>query len=251
MKESRRKQIEMLVSRQQSITMKELCDTLQVSMNTIRADVASLVKAGVVEKVYGGIRVKERKEVPLFESRTMHAPDQKADIAKAAAELIENGDIVYIDAGTTTMHILDFLDPAKSITVVTPSLPVIRKAHERPNIELAVLPGMYNRRTNALLDGSTTEYLSRYHHTKAFMGVSALSESGSLGVSSYQEYELKRTAIQTSQRVILLADSSKLGEASLLSYGQMKQISLLITDKNLPDSFAEFCEAGGTRVQRV
>ncbi|MGM9640354.1 MAG: DeoR/GlpR family DNA-binding transcription regulator [Faecousia sp.] len=251
MKESRRKQIEALVARRQSLTMQELCDIFEVSMNTIRSDVASLVKAGVVEKVYGGIRVKERKEIPLFTSRTMLHPDRKQAIAQAAEALIDDGDIVYIDAGTTTMHLIDCLQDHKHVTIVTPSLPIIVKAYEKSNVNLVILPGMYNRRTNAILDGSTAEYLTRYQHTKAFMGVSALLPNGALGVSSYLEYELKRTAVAQSQKAFLLADSSKLGEAGLLTYGTVEQMSLILTDRDMPDSFVNLCREKGTVVERL
>lgn len=251
MKEDRRKKIEALVSQRQSITMQELVDTFEVSMNTIRSDVASLVKVGAMEKVYGGVRIKARKEIPLFTSRAMHNPEQKIRIARAAEKLIEDGDIIYIDAGTTTMHILDFLDSQKHVTIVTPSMSVITKAYDKPNISLAVLPGMYNRRTNSLLDGSTTEHLARFQHTKAFMGVSALAPNGNLGVSSYLEYELKRTAVARSQKVILLVDSSKYGEAGLLSYGTVDQLSMLLTDSQIPESFVSMCRDKGTDVLRV
>lgn len=251
MKESRRKQIETLVAERQSVTMQELCDTFGVSMNTIRSDVASLVSSGAVEKIYGGIRVKERKQVPLFTSRTMRYPEHKLAIAQAAAQLIEDRDILYIDAGTTTMHILDYLDPNKQVTIVTSSLPVIIKAYENPNINLVVLPGMYNRRTNILIDDSTPKHLSRYQHTKAFLGVSSLSDNGSLGVSSYLEHDLKHTAMTRSQHSILLTDSSKLGETNLLSYGTIQDMSLIITDSNMPEHFLALCRESSVPVKQV
>lgn len=251
MKEARRKQMEELLAQKQSMSMQELCDAFGVSMNTIRADVASLVQAGALEKVYGGVRVRERKEVPLFASRAMEHPDRKMRIARAAEAMIDDGDIIYIDAGTTTMHIMDCLDPQKHVTIVTPSLPVILRAHTLEHVTLVVLPGLYNRRTNALLDGSTAEYLARYQHTKAFMGVSALAANGCLGVSSYLEYEVKRTAVARSQQVYLLVDSSKYGEAGLLSYGTVDQMTRVLTDPGIPELFCTLCRERGTEVERV
>lgn len=248
MKEGRRKQMEALIEKRQSITMEALCKEFQVSMNTIRADVAALVKNGTVEKVYGGVRAKARREVPLFDSRAGLHPEKKDAIARAAAARIAEGDIIYIDAGTTTMHILDYLDPSKHITVVTPNLTVIQQASRNPNVSLVVLPGMYNRRTNALLDGSSAEYLTRYQHTKAFMGVSALAPDGSLGVSSFMEYELKRTAVARSREVYLLVDSSKYGEAGLLSYGSALDMAHILTDDRMPIAFVELCRSAGVPI---
>lgn len=251
MKESRRRQIEIMITKRQNVSMQELCDTFGVSMNTIRADVAELVKAGVAQKVYGGVRAVEHREVPLFSSRSMQCTEKKCEIAKKAEEFIEDGDILYIDAGTTTMHLMQYLAPYKHVTIVTPSIPVVMAAHEKSNVELIVLPGLYNSRTNAVLDGSTVEYLDRYQHAKAFMGVSALSSTGNLGVSSYLEYELKRTAVSHSIKVFLLTDSSKLGESGLLTYATIEQMSTIFTDSTMPDSFIDLCKSRGTPVIQV
>ena len=91
MKESRRKQIESLLAERRSISMYELCEALNVSMNTVRADVSSLVREGVVEKVYGGIVLKQPEEIPLYERRSQQETDCKCRIAKMAEQLIEDG----------------------------------------------------------------------------------------------------------------------------------------------------------------
>ena len=102
MKESRRKQIESLLAERRSISMHELCEALNVSMQTVRADVSSLVREGVVEKVYGGIVLKQPEEIPLYERRSQQETVCKCRIAKMAEQLIEDGDIVFIDSGTVS-----------------------------------------------------------------------------------------------------------------------------------------------------
>lgn len=241
MRDSRIKQIETLITQQKNMTMQELKDIFGVSMNTIRSDVAQLVKSGVVEKVYGGIRLRENKDTPLFANRASQNTDAKIKIACAAERLIENGDVIYIDSGTTTMHILDYLDPSKHISLVTPSIPVIEAAARMENVDLFILPGKYDPRTNSILDGSTAEYLARYQHAKCFMGVTYLSPNGTLGVSSYLMYELKRTALARSQSAFLLADSSKYGNFGLLSYGTISQMNMILTDSEISPEFVEYC----------
>ena len=128
MKDDRRKRIEALVSQRDTVTMEELRDAFGVSMNTVRSDVAYLVGAGAVEKIYGGVRAVQRQEAPLFTQRTQLRTEEKRRVARRAQELIEDGDTLYIDAGTTTMHLIDFLDPAKHVTIVTGNLYVVRQA---------------------------------------------------------------------------------------------------------------------------
>lgn len=241
MRDSRLKRMETLIFQRKSITMQELKDIFGVSMNTIRSDVSHLVESGVVEKVYGGIRLRENKDTPLFTNRSSQFIEAKKRIACAAERLIEDGDVIYIDSGTTTMHILDYLDPSKQISLVTPSIPVIESASKMENVDLFILPGKYDRRTNSILDGSTAEYLAHYQHTKCFMGVTYLSPNGTLGVSSYLIYELKRTALAKSQSAFLLADSSKYGNLGLLSYGTISQMNMILTDSDISKDFVDYC----------
>lgn len=245
MKEDRRKQMSSVIAQRQSMTMEELCREFGMSMNTIRADVAYLVKTGAVEKIYGGVRAVEHKEVPLFASRAMLHTDQKQQIAAAAERLIEDGDIIFLDAGTTTMHLIDCLDPGKHVTIVTANLSVIQKAGEHDNVELIVLPGIINRRTSSVSDVGTLEYLSRYRFNKAFMGVTGVSGDGRLNVSTYIEYEVKRAALKQSQSAYLLVDSGKFGSTGLMSYGKLEEMTAIITDPGCPAFVRELCERKG------
>lgn len=236
------------ITRRGSATMDELCQVFHVSMNTVRADVASLVQTGAMEKVYGGVRAAAHQEVPLFTQRTGLHTDAKAKIAARAEALILDKDVIYIDSGTTTMHLLDTLDPAKHITVLTGSLPVISQAYDKPNVELIALPGAMNRRTNSLTDVSTLEFLGRYHYAKAFMGVSAVSPDGKLNVSSYIEYELKKLAVRQSQHAYLLVDSSKFDGSGLMSYGSLEDMTEIITDVLCPDHPRALCAERNIRL---
>ncbi len=242
MKDDRRKKIGDLVARKQHITMEELCQHFGVSMNTIRADVAYLAKTGAVEKVYGGVRAAEHKPVPLFASRAMEHTAHKKRIAAAAEDMIEDQDIIFIDAGTTTMHLIDRLSANKHVTIVTANIYVIQKAAEKENVSLIVLPGILNRRTNSLSDVGTLEYLSRYQFTKAFMGVSGVSEDGSLNVSTYIEYEIKRTALKQSRSAYLMVDSAKFGSSGLMSYGSLSDMTAVLTDQHTPDFIRKICD---------
>ena len=247
MKEERRKQMENLIAQRQNITMEELRSIFDVSMNTIRSDVAYLVESGAVEKVYGGVRIVPRQQVPLFVHRMNVATDAKRLIARCAESLINDGDKIYIDAGTTTMHLIDCLSPGKHVTVLTRSLYVMSRACENPNVELIVLPGIVNRRTNSVADVSTLDFLEQYQFDKAFMGVSGISPQGRLNVSTYIEYELKRSALHRSRQTYLLADMDKFGSTALMSYGEVTELTGVGTDREEPE-FAALCEKGGVRL---
>lgn len=251
MKDDRRKQIEALVARRDTVTMEELRREFGVSMNTVRSDVAYLVGTGAVEKIYGGVRSVQRQEVPLFTQRTQLRAEEKLRIARYAQDLIDDGDILYIDAGTTTMHLIDFLDPGKRVTIVTGNLYVAHQAYDKPNAELIVLPGCLNRRTNSAADVSTLEFLGRYQFAKAFMGASGVSPDGKLNVSTYIEYELKKLAVRQSRQAYLLVDAGKFGGGSLMSYGSLEDMTGLITAGPCPEELRERCRRKNVRLTIV
>ena len=227
------------------MTMEELRDHFRVSMNTIRSDVAYLVETGALVKIYGGVRVAAYREVPLFTGRAAVHTSVKRKIAAASETLIEDQDIIFIDAGTTTMHLIDQLSPNKRVTIVTANLYVLQKAVEMENVTLIALPGTFNRRTNSLADTGTLEYLSRYQFGKVFMGASGVSEEGKLNVSTYLEYEIKRAALKQSRSRFLLADSSKFGSTSLMSYGTLTDMTAVITDAGCPEFARDMCRNSG------
>lgn len=248
MKDTRREQMASFIAQKHTATMAELCQAFHVSINTVRADVAYLVQTGAVEKVYGGVRSIIHQEVPLFTQRTSLHTDEKLRIAQQAERRILDRDILYIDSGTTTMHLLDCLDPAKHITVLTGNLHLVGQAYNMPNVELIILPGSMNRRTNSVTDVSALEFLGRYHFTKAFMGVSGISQDGALNVSSYMEYELKKSAVRQSQHAYLLADSSKFGGTGLMAYGALSDMEEVFTDAHCPPNIRALCAQQNIRL---
>lgn len=240
MKETRRRLIEEFVERRQAATMTELCEEFQVSINTIRADVAYLVESGALEKVYGGVRSRQ-KQVALFDIRAGLHGAQKHAIAKRAAELVEPGDVIYIDNGTTTMYLPEYLADKPNVTIITANLYVISNIYNKPNLDLIVLPGMLDRRTYSLTDASTNGELRKYQPAKGFIATTGIMPDGALSVSTYQEYENKKTALAQCRRAYLLADSSKFDESNLMSYGNLDQMEALITDPMIPPEYRDFC----------
>lgn len=241
LREQRRNEMEKLIIQRQNLSMEELCTFFGVSVNTVRADIQDLVNRGTVRKIYGGVQSVSPKPAPLFSQRTLTRTTAKMRIAQAAAQHIENGDIIYVDGGTTTMHLLDLLPQSLELTVITANVYLIDTVLDKPNITLVVLPGILQRRTNSLMDNSTAQALSNYQCSKAFLGVSGITDDGRLNVSSYTEKDIKQMAVRQSRRSFLLADSGKFGEYNLLSYGSIDSMDTIITDDGIPQEYIDFC----------
>ncbi len=248
LKQERIEQMEEYIVNNKFVKMEDLCNTFSISINTARADIKYLADKGSIKKMYGGVSSTLNTSYTSFEMRKNVNSLIKSKIAKAAAKLIEDGDIIFIDSGTTTMHIVDFLPPDYKITIVTNSLSICNKASLNPNIQLICTGGAYQHKTNSFVMFGAVNNLSHYNIVKAFMAATGVSISGDLTNSVSLECEIKKAAVQCCEKKYLLADSAKIGKAALLTYANISQMDAFITDHEIPDSFRKLCVEVGTDI---
>lgn len=251
MKSFRLNRMEQYILEKDSVSMTELCDEFMISMNTARMDVAALVEKGAIKKVYGGVTANRQNALVPFEERKMKNNTRKRAICKAAAELVDDGDIIYIDSGTTTMYLVDFLKDKKNITILTHNLNAIMKAIPYPNLEIICLPGTLDRRTNSFVAAETARILARYNIKKSFIASAGVTENGDITNSSPMEFEIKCAAIANSTHNYLLIDSTKFGRSSLLTFAKLSDMERVISDNECDKAFVELCAANGAKLEQV
>ncbi len=241
MKNRRLQEIESYLRKKDRASIEELSDTFQVSINTIRRDIKKLDEEGLIKKFYGGIAF---KEVPLnsFENRFTENLSAKRAIAKKAAELIREGDIIYIDSGTTTATILDNVNPNINLTIFTNSLDIIEAASKMENVNLYTVGHHFRRKTRSFIEIESRERLMQINITKAFMAVTGVSVSQGLANQDYSETEIKSYICRTASQVILLADRTKFNKPALLTFFQFKDIDFLITNFCQDEEILKLCK---------
>lgn len=246
MRISRIDQIEQYIIEHKSASIDTLCELFQISKNTLRRDLEVLVSRGNVEKVYGGVIASENilpiPDLVTFQDRASRNFLSKQRIAALAASFVRERDIIFIDSGTTTMNIVDYLTHLNTVTIITNSIQVINKSMNYPNINLIVLPGTLKRDTASLTGSSCVEYLEDYNIVRAFMACTGVSVLSGVCNASTDEYNIKKAALKKSQKHYLLADSSKFGRASLMTYGDMNQFDYILTEKMPDDAFCSYCK---------
>lgn len=247
----RRKKIEQYIFEKKEVSMYELVDHFKVSMNTIRADIRFLEDKKVVEKIYGGVKSTANMNLTAFDIRRTKAMDKKKKIAHYASSLIEQGDVVFFDSGTTVMYILESVSEDLEFTVITHNYSVITSAINKPKITLISLPGTFERNTRSYFDTTTSDVLKRYNISKSFLAVTTVSSNGNVCNTNYVERDIKRTALETSAKNYLLVDSSKFGRPSLMTYGSILDFDLVITDRDVPSSILTMCKNHGVEVAIV
>jgi DeoR family myo-inositol catabolism operon transcriptional repressor len=222
------------------VSLRDLCDHFGVSLSTLRRDLAALDHQGLIKKTYGGVAAQSTRQlITPYEERDIIHREAKWKIARAAAGLVNNGDIIFIDSGSTAMGIVDFLGSARNVTILTNNINAIVKSLPLDNIRVITLSGLLNRRTRSFTGESAAKILLRYNINKSFMGTTGVSITNGVTNSSSTEVEIKTTAVQRCQQNILLADSSKIGVISLFTYCQFDQVDAIVTEKSLPDPYME------------
>ena len=248
MKDSRINEMKEYIEKCGTVSMEDLSREFKVSLVTVRRDVSELQQTGLIEKVYGGVRKKSGGNLIAFEEREIRNIDGKMAIGRRAAELVADQDIIFIDSGTTTACVVDFLE-GKQVTVITSSLEVIEKAVKLDNIELICVTGIYNKTTNSFAGIDTADALGKYNITKAFMAASGITIESGITHASPWEYDIKTTAVRKAGQVILMADESKFDAVTLVTYCMLPQVHTVITDVRPSEEFVGYFEEQGIDLQ--
>ncbi len=248
MKDIRLDQMEQYIVEKENVLMEELQNHFNTSLNTVRRDVAILIQKGTVEKVYGGVRAKKADPLIAFDVRTIKHQDAKVAIGKRAAELVSDGDIIFIDSGTTTLHMIQNIGQKQNITIITNNLHAIMAAMPFPSLNVIALPGQLSRRTSSFTGMDALRFLSSYNIKTAFMAATGLSSAHGVTNASPLEYELKMKAIERSERSILLLDSHKFGQTGLLTFAELNQFSALVTDATPEKVYMDALKNAGTQL---
>ena len=230
-----------------SVTMEDLCRHFQVSMNTMRRDVAELVKRGSVEKVYGGVQVRRDTGLMPYDLRRGEHELAKSAIGRRAAEFVQDEDVIFVDSGSTSMHMMDYLTQRRELTVITHNLEAIIRAAPCENINNISLPGQLRRKTNSFTSDETARSLRGYNIRTAFMAATGASAYGVTN-SSPQEYEVKKAAMSNCERSILLLTSDKFGVTGLLTFAQLSDFHMIITDQLPALEYQELIRQSGAKL---
>ncbi len=215
-------------------TISELAATLQVSEATVRRDLRTLEQRGELQRVHGGaVRVDEgtKRELLFHEKATLRA-DEKERIAEAALGLIEDGDSVYLDGGSTVLALARKLGSRRELTVVTNSLMAAAELMESGH-KLILLGGEFRPLSRTLVGPLTSPIGEALHIGKAFFGTIGLTASG-VSTTDPGEAFTKKLILGRAEQAILLADSGKFGRTSLVEAGKLDDFDIVVTDSGAP-----------------
>ena len=229
--EERHSMIIKAVNERASVTIAELAEMLDVSASTVKRDLIILANEGKIIKVRGGAMSRNESFTSVeknVEEKASICTEEKMTIAKYAAELIENGDFVVLDAGTTTEKMIDYLN-VKDVTFVTNGF-IHAKKLARKGYKVFITGGEIKASTEAIVGAECVLTLKNYNFTKCFMGTNGISLTAGFTTPDVNEARVKSAAIESSREVYVLADHSKFDEVSSATFAGLGK-AVIITDR--------------------
>lgn len=247
----RQQKIVEIVQTQHVVKHAELTEILDISMETLRRDIQVLVKQGIVEKFYGGIKeVKQPLTETIIEQRMVSQLDEKVAIARACAELIQEGDCIFLDSGSSTYQISKFIQNKKNLTVITNSLPIAMELLHT-SVEIILLGGKVRHSEKSIL---AYDFLLQYNLlniSKAFICTSGISLKNGLSDYSFEEVITRRNIINIAQTIYVVADHTKFERDVAVKVCPLSDVNYFITDTNLKDAVYEQYEKTGINIKRI
>jgi DeoR/GlpR family transcriptional regulator of sugar metabolism len=226
----RKQQILALLKSDGQVIAKEVSQSMGVSEDTIRRDLRELAHEGLLQRVHGGA-LPASPAVADFAGREAIAPDGKVAIGRAAAQMIQPGQVVILDGGTTARQLARHIPLDFEATIVTHSPTIALELVNHPNIEVILIGGRFFKHSVVAVGAAAIEAISQIHADTFFMGVTGVHPKAGLTTGDFEEAALKRALSHAAAETMVLASSEKLGAASPYLVVPLSEISGIITER--------------------
>ena len=231
MLQERRSEIIEKIRSKRMVKVAELVDEYQVSIETIRRDLEYLESAGYLRRVYGGaVADGLYGQEPLYSNRKVANYDEKRAIGIKAAELIGDGDTLFIDVGTTTLEVVKNLSGKKNLTVITNATLIAHEMIQYQNCSVIVLGGELRSGELSVSGHISEDNLERFFANKLIMGVGGISLHSGYTDYHINEANVRRRMIERSDKIIAVADYSKFGVTAMNCVCPVTRVEKLVTD---------------------
>jgi len=228
----RKQQILQILAEKKQVLSSELSQRFGLSEDSIRRDLRELAAEGLVQRVHGGALPVSAALAP-FEVRKSVQINSKRAVAKRAVSLIQPGQVVLIDGGTTTEEMITFLPPDLAITVVTHSPSIAVRLVSHPSVEVILIGGALFKHSVVTMGASVLEAISRINADLFFMGVTGVHKTAGFTTGNYEEAGIKRALSGRAAETVVMASQEKINSASPFAIGDLALAGTLVVDTGL------------------
>jgi DeoR/GlpR family transcriptional regulator of sugar metabolism len=246
----RRNKIKEILLNKRSIKVSDLVQEFLVSEETIRRDLHQLEKDGIIKKNYGGAMLIEelnKYDQLSVEQRQYQYHEEKDSLGKAAAQLVQDEQIIILDAGSTTSYVTKHLHHVKDLMVISNALNVIDECSKN-DTDVYVLGGKLRKNNMSMVGPQTEAELKNYNADFVFLGTSGISVKKGFTSSDLYEAEIKRAMVSAGKKIVLLADHSKFEKAGLISFCHFEDVDVLVTSERVDRNILKKIEQAGVEV---
>ena len=241
-----------ILNKEKYLEVLDLCKLLNVSAVTIRKDLKLLEEKGLLFRTHGGASL----ENPYINEKAVNekekiSVEEKNGIAQAAAKLIDENDSIMIASGTTVQALAKFIVPKNKLTAITSSVYVVLHLINHKDIEILQLGGYVRHSSASVVGNHATQILDNVSCSKLFLGVDGIDLDYGLSTTNLEEAQLNKKMLESAQKTIVLADSSKFGKKSFAKICGLEDVDQIITDSGISTSVIKKLEESGIVVNIV
>jgi DeoR family glycerol-3-phosphate regulon repressor len=236
---NRHKKIREIVQARQFVTIETLAQICLVTPQTIRRDIATLSKNGLLTRYHGGVAIPTSTENVAYTQRKVICFREKQKIASLLARHIPDNASLFINIGTTTEAIAHALCNHTRLRVITNNLNVASIMSINENFEVIVAGGLVRHRDQGIIGEATIDFISQFKVDYGIIGISGIDTDGTLLDFDYREVRAARAIMDNSRNVFLAADHTKFGRNAMVRLGNIGEIDGLFTDRQPPSGLSE------------
>ena len=226
------------------VHVRDLAERLDVSEMTIRRDLEELEERGELTRVHGGaISNRSRSYEPGFAARTLKRTDAKRRIGAAAAALLRDGETLILDAGTTTVEVANALPADRRLRILALSLFVADIVADLPNVTLMIPGGVVRRHERSFIGGMTTSTFANLEFDTVILTSGGVDVDAGVTEYEFDDSETKIAALKSARRIIVVADSSKLGAVAFVRLCPIGAVDIVVTDSDAPTAIVDALRA--------
>ncbi len=237
----RRKEIMRWIKKEKSVRVTKLSERFKVTEETVRRDLEKLENEGLIKRTYGGA-VLERlvsDDLPYADREKVNM-EQKRLIALRAAELVQDGETIFIDASTSALEVIKHVNKNIHITVITNSMHAIHQLSQYKNIHLIGIGGNLNDKTFSFEGAMATRFIDHYYADKIFFSVKGISKERGMMDSRAALAEIKSHMIANAKEVILVIDESKFDQSALVGIIDTEAVDVVVTENKLDKQWQDY-----------
>ncbi len=243
-------EVEEYIFKNKEVKVQDLMQIFKVSESTVRRYINQLIAEDKITKDYGYVTANIKDNLVNIKARIDYLSDKKISIANLAEPYIQDGDTIFVDSGTTHMHLAEVIESKSDLTIVTNNLLFAVKVIDTDlDADLIMIPGSVNKKTISATGDAAIRFIDAFYFDKAFITASGVSLENGLSNRTLPECDIKRKIISRSRVSFALIDDTKFNQIYPFSFGDIGDFDYLLTNKKPDDKYMDYIKTMKTKIK--